>query len=328
MADAFTGGGSGAAWDNFVETAFNQATDWFLRDMPQWRQVVDVHPTAQAMPGNVINLSLQNELTHKTSTLPETTDPDAVALPAPTRVPVTLAEYGNSAIGTEFLDALAFINANADLAQSIALNMADSMDDVLVAIARANTNRLYSTGTATTNTGVAAGGGADTGVTGTFGRIAAAGAAKILERNKVAKKQGGYYVAFIHPDCAYDFQSENSATAWVAPHTYGTDTGAIYTGVTGSFGGTAFIETTRVGAQYTDLGAGTSKGYDTFFLGAQALAGVEATPPQVRVGGTVLDKFKRFRVIAWYALAGYAVYRPQALLTVRAISSLSGTTPA
>lgn len=327
MADAFTAGGSGAAWDNFVETAFNRATDWYLRDMPQWRQVVDVHPTAQAMPGNVINLSLQNELTHKTSTLSETTDPDAVALPAPTRVPVTLAEYGNSTIGTEFLDALAFISANADIAQSIAFNQADSMDDVVRAVADANTNRLGSTGTATTNTGVAAFSN-DGAVTGTFGRITAAAAVKILERNKVAKKAGGYYVAMIHPDCAYDFQSENSATAWVAPHVYGTDTTNVYNGVTGSFAGAAFIETTRC-TQFTDGGAGgTGKGFSTYFLGAQALAGVEAVPPTIRVGGTVIDKYKRFRVIAWYALAGYAIYRPQALLTVKALSSLSGTTPA
>lgn len=323
MANAYTGGASGAAWDLLTETAYDRAVEWYLRDEPQWRQVIDKRPAEQAMPGDVVTLTLHNTaLGLATSPLTETVDPDAVALPAPTRVQVTLQEWGNAAIGTLRLRETAFTKPDAEIAHHIGLNMVDSLDSIVRSVADAGTNILWVNGGAMKTTG-----GADASVATTdlLTRNPATAAVKLLQRAKVQTKQAGKYVAIINPDVAFDVQAENSATAWVAPHTYGGDTAAIYSGAVGDFQGARYIETTRT--TKTQDGAGTSPNqaevYSTYYFGRQALVEASAVDPHVVIGPQT-DKLKRFFPIGWYCLAGWSIYRPQALVTVRTSSSLAG----
>lgn len=317
MANAFTGGASGAAWDLLVETAYDQAVDYYLNDEPQWRQIIDKRPVAQAMPGDVVTLTLHNKLALATSPLTETVDPDAVAMPTPTRVLVTLQEWGNAAIGTLRLFKTGFTKPDRELATLIGMNQIDSMDAIVRSVADAGTNIVWSNGTNIVTTG---GTNASVGTTDLMLRKAATVPVKLLRRNKVRPKQGTYYASLIHPDVSFDLQAENSATAWTAPHVYGTDTDAIYTGSVGDFQGARYVETTRV--NITSDGAAGAKVYSTYYLGQQALVEAAVESPHTVVGPQT-DKLKRFFPIGWYAFSGYAIYRPQALVTVRTQSSIS-----
>lgn len=317
IANAFTGGASGAAWDLLVETAFDRAVEYYLRDEPQWRQVIDKKPQNQAMPGDVVTLTLHNALGLATSPLTETVDPDAVAGPTPTRVQVTIQEWGNAALGTLRLFKTGFTKPDMELATLIGLNQIDSYDAIIRSVADAGTNLMWVNGGV-----VKTSGGSNVAVTSTdlLTRSPATIAPKILARNKVRPKQGPYYAAMIHPDVSFDLQAENSATAWTAPHVYGTDTQAIYTGTTGDFQRARYVETTRT--NITTDGAAGGKVYSTYYLGQQALVAAEVEAPHVVVGPQT-DKLKRFFPIGWYALAGFAIYRPTALMTVRTASSIA-----
>lgn len=314
---AITTGVSGGAWDLFVETAYDKAANWYLRDEPQWRQLIDYHPVDQAMPGEVVTLSLHNELSHATTPLTDGVDVTPVALPAPTRVQVTLQEWGNAATTTLRLAKTAFNGVEKDKAMALGYNMLDSMDDIVRAVADAGTNVVYVNGGAVKTSGGSDGAVATTDL---LTRTPATIAVKLLRRNKVRPKQAGRYVAVIHPDVAFDLQAENSATAWNAPHTYGTDTQEIYTGTIGDFQGARYIETTRTTINAT-AGVGSKPVYSTYYFGQEALVEAAVEQPHAVVG-PVTDTLKRFYPLGWYALSGYSVYRQAALLRVRTASSI------
>lgn len=322
MANAFTGGASGAAWDNLVETAYDRSVEYYLRDEPQWNQLIDKHPVNQAMPGDVVTLTLHNAFASLATTpLTETVDPDAVAAPAPSRVQVTIQEYGNATLHTLKLQELAFTRPTEELTELIGRNMYDSIDQIVRSVADAGTNILWVNGGVlqTANT-VTPGTDVQVVTTDLLTRGPAVAAVKILQRAKVMPKQGGQYVSVIHPDVAYDLQAENSATAWNAPHTFGGDTAAIYSGTVGDYQGARYIQTTR--ATTTLTGASSGKVYSTYYFGRQALVSAEVQSAHVVVGPMV-DKLKRFYPLGWYALAGWSIYRSAALVTVRTSSTLA-----
>lgn len=318
MANAFTGGASGAAWDLLTETAYDRSVEYYLRDQPQWNQLVDKHPVDQAMPGDVVTLSIHNPFASLATTpLTETVDPDAVAAPAPTRVQVSLQEYGNAALYTLRLKELAFTRPTEELTELIGRNMYDSVDSIVKSVADAGTNVLWVNSAA-----LATSTGADSSVISTdvMTRKPAVAAVKLLQRAKVMPKQSNKYVAVIHPDVSLDLQAENSATAWIGPHVYGTDTEPVYSGAVGDYMGARFVETTR--CTITKTGQSSGAVYSTYFFGKQALVSCEVEPAHTVIGPQV-DKLKRFFPIGWYSLAGWSIYRPQALVTVRTSSSIA-----
>lgn len=319
MANAFTGGASGAAWDLLTEVAYNREADYYLRDEPQWRQLIDKRPTRVAMPGDSVVLTLHSaQLGLGTTPLTETVDPDAVALPAPTRVTVTINEWGQAELSTLRLSKLAFTQPDVEKVELIGRNMYDSIDQIIRSVADASTNILRVQGGLPVTTG-----GADSSITATdvLVRNPATIAVKLLQRKKVMPKQANKYLAVIHPDVAFDLQAENTATAWNAPHVYGTDTENIYSGAIGDFQGARYVETTRT--TITATGATGKNVYSTYYFGQQALVEVPVVEPGIVIGPQV-DKFKRFFPLGWYAMAGWSLYRPEALVVARTQSSISG----
>ena len=87
-----------------VQTAYDRYVEFALRSQPMIRAVADKRPVQQAMPGSSVVFSLYNDLAAATSALSETTDVDAVALPAVSTVSVTLNEQGNSSLTTRKLE--------------------------------------------------------------------------------------------------------------------------------------------------------------------------------------------------------------------------------
>jgi thioesterase domain-containing protein len=60
--------------------------------------------------------------------------------------------------------------------------------------------------------------------------------------------------------------------------------------------------------------------FNTYFTGQQALA--EAVAEEFHtVRGPVVDKLTRFQPLGWYGVAGWSLYRPEALIVAQSNSS-------
>lgn len=319
MANAFTDTSAGA-WDRLTETAYDRVAKFALRDDPQFRQLVDTKPENQAMPGDVVTMTIHSDLgSLATTPLTETVDPDSIAASPPSRVNITLNEYGTATLATVKLNALAFTQPKLELAELVGRHRADTLDALVRAIADSSTNVVYKNGGVIKT---AAGSVVGTTATDLFTRDLAVTTKSLLARDKVTPKAGGKYVAVAHSDVLFDLMAENSATAWIGVHTYGTDTAAVYAGEVGEFMGTRYISTTR-NTTATDGAGGTVKVYRTYVLGQGAIAEAVAIEPGFVVG-PVVDKLKRFNPLGWYGILGWSLYRAPALRKVYSASSLGG----
>lgn len=307
MADTNT-----TTWTDLVETALDLSCETYLKNQVMFRSLVDKKPQKQAHPGDVVTLTIQKQLAPASTPLDESTDVTPVAMPAPRRVQVTLAEYGNTVRYTNKLTKLAFTKSVAsDIATEVGENMNESLDAVYRTILDAGVNKLwqhtngsFATTDQTTNTGVLKA----TGV---------AAATSLLKRRRAAKKAGAYYLSHIHPDVTYDLRLETGTNAWQNPHNY-VDTAEIYSGELGAFHGIRFVENDRC----SQVTSGVLQ-YNTYVLGMQAIAEAVAEDPHTVVGPQV-DSLKRFQPVGWYALLGAALYRQNALQIIRSSASLSG----
>lgn len=305
MANAFN---DTTALTLLVETAFDRQADWVLRSMPQFRAVVDKRPVAQAMPGDVVVFTIQGELASLATTpLSETVDLDAVARPAPTRISVTLNEYGNAEINTIKLNKLAFTEPNMEMAETIARNMADTMDRLVRTVMETGTQVIWQDDDGTLDT-------ADPGTLGNGAAKGFAAAVAQLRGASVEPRMGDYYVTYLHPDVSYDLRLETGEQGWLHPHADGADVQGIYAGDIGRFVGSVYIESPRCPINSGD--------YTSFVLGRQYVAEACAIEPHVVVG-PVVDKLKRFNPLGWHSMLGWAIYRNEAGWQYKTNSSIA-----
>jgi N4-gp56 family major capsid protein len=244
-------------------------------------------------------------------------DPDAVAPQAPTRVSVTLNEYGNATLATRRLEATAFTNADQELSVIVGRNMVDTIDGLIQAVADTSTNGLSLQGGALTGGSVTTGSVTSTDV---FSKKLGSAAVTKLRDDKVIPVDGEKYLIIAHPDVLFDLMAENSANSWVAAKTYGGDTGDFYNGYVGTLAGAHYLESVRV-TTATD-GPTSQKVYRSYAFGKQAIAEAVAIDPHIVVG-PVVDKLKRFSPLGWYGMLGWSLYRPQALRKIYTQSSIS-----
>jgi N4-gp56 family major capsid protein len=247
-----------------VKTAYDRYVEFALRDTPMIRAVADKRPVQQAMPGSSVVFSLYNDLAAATAALSETTDVDAVALPDVSTVSVTLNEQGNAALATRKLELLSLSDVDPAIADIIAYNMADSLDDIAQQALVNGTNVIYS-GTATSTATITAG------MTITSANLRKAVAK--LRTNKAVPRAGSLYWTGIHPEVSHDLRAETGNIAWRDTHQH-TDAslGNLFAGSIGTYEGAFFIENPRMfsakaGADQTALAttavtvAGTSAGF-------------------------------------------------------------------
>lgn len=315
MANAFTSTGSSTLGGTVgsagvVQKAYDRLLEFALRATPLIRDMADKKPARQAMPGSTVALQIWSDLAKVTSTLSETVDPDAVALGTPTIKNITLGEYGNAALVTRALQLFSLADVDPAVANIIAYNMADSMDDVAQTALLTGTNVLYG-GTRTSTATVTA---SDT-LTAAKIRKAVAK----LRANKVAYRKGSMFWCGIHPEVSHDLRAETGAGAWRTPHEYQSNN-EIWAGEIGSFEGAYFVESPRL--YNAEDGASSAKVYRTFLAGQQALAEAVAEEPHVVIG-PVTDKLMRFRPIGWYGVLGFSIYRNEALYRIETGSSIA-----
>ena|SRR5882757_2838039 len=98
--------------------------------------------------------------------------------------------------------------------------------------------------------------------------------------------------------------------------------GNIWAGEIGEYEGACYIETPRAQNVQSGSGAGATQTrvFNTYYTGQQALA--EAVAEEFHtVRGPVVDKLTRFQPLGWYGVAGWTLYRPEALIVAQNSSS-------
>jgi len=296
-------------------TAFEQFAYFALRSQPMFEMVADVKTTNQSHPGSSVQFNIYNDLAQATSALTETSDVTAVAL-SDTTVTVTLAEYGNAVITTAKLRGTSFLNVDADAANIIGYNMANSIDNVVHDVLVAGSNVAYG-GDATSTATLDATDNLDAGDI----REAVAN----LRSDSAMPMMGNVYVGFIHPDVSFDLR-EDTAVTDIIQYQIRQDGGAVRAGSIGTFGGVDFIETPRLEIT-ADGGSGTVDAYNTVICGKQALAKAHSraagfgSDPSV-VFGPVTDTLRRFQPVGWYHLVGYSRFREASIRRIETSSSI------
>ena len=316
MPNAYTDMTSGASLGvNLVKTGYEKLVAFKLRSEPLFRRVADTRATALTNPGETVVFNIYNDLAAEEVDISETVNPDSEAVPASSTVTVTLKEMGSTVIPTLRLRTLTFSDIDPAVANIVARKMAESVDLRCQTAMRAGTNVARSNAGVPSTTKAL-----NTLTTGdTFkAQIPATLVAKMRGANVIEKMGGNTFGAFIHPDVAYDLRRETGELGWRYPHN-NVSPDNLWLEQVGVFGGVSYIESPRV---HTALdGAASKKVYRAYLFGQQALAEVVAVEPHLVIG-PVTDPMMRFRPLSWHGLAGWSVYRQEALWRVETVSSI------
>lgn len=321
MANAFT---DTSAMSNAVQTAYDKTFEFALRSQPMFRAVADKRPVNTTAPGGSIVLERYQDLATATTALTENVDPDSVAMGNPTTTTLTLNEYGNPVLRTRKLYLYSLTDVDPAIANIIAYNAADSVDVVVQTELRSGTNVIQrkagavsyvTTGTVSTPVGTTMT------TTDTYTSAMARLAVAKLRTNKAVPRKGSLYWCAMHPEVSLDLRSETGAAAWRDPHNYSA-AGNIWAGELGAYEGAFYIESPRC-FNAVDAGTGdnTVRRFRTYYAGQQALAEAVADEFHV-VAGPIVDKLARFRPLGWYGVAGWRVYRNEALVRAETTSSI------
>ena len=282
-----------------IKTAYDRYVEFALRSQPMIRSVADKRPAQQAMPGSTVVFSLYNDLAAATSTLGETTDVTAVALPDVSTVSVTLEEKGNGALVTRKLQLFSLSDVDPAVADIIAYNMADSIDQLAMSALNGGTYVQYGGATATSTATVTA---ASTIDSADIRKLVAK-----LRTRKAVPREGNLYWTGIHPEVSHDLRAETGSVGWRDIHAQ-TDSGQgnLWAGTIGTYEGAFFVETNRMasaksGANQSTLAttavtvAGTSAGF-TFGVASSAVIATRAEVGD-KVNGTGIATDARISAI-------------------------------
>jgi N4-gp56 family major capsid protein len=296
-----------------VQKAYDRLVEFELRATPLLRSVADKKPARQAMPGSSVALQIYNDMAVAKTVLSEEVDPAAIALSTPDIVTVTLNEYGNATLVSKKLGLLSLADVDPAVANIIAFNMADSIDELAQDALLTGTNVLYATGgttTATTTSGITAD---DTLSAADIRRAVAK-----LRTNKANGRKGSLYWCGIHPEVSHDLRAETGAASWRNPHEYQSNA-EIWAGEIGQFEGAYFVESARMAKANNTNSVPV---YKTIIAGQQALAEAVAEEPHVVIG-PVTDRLNRLRPIGWYGVLGFKRYREDSLYRIESASTIS-----
>jgi len=226
---------------NLVQTAYDQYVRMALRSIPVMRSLADVKPVQQAMPGSSVVFSIYSDLAQATSTLTESSDVSSIALGNPSQVTVTLAEYGSAVSTTKKLNLTSFNDVDSALADIIAYNAADSIDNVVGQVLCAGTNVIYANGpSGTVPTASSAILPVDTITTADIRN-----AVVTLRTNKALPRIGELYAAYLHPRQSADLRAE-SGTGGFQELTKYVERTPFTAGAVGVLEGAFVVETPRV----------------------------------------------------------------------------------
>ena len=278
MSTASTSLGGSVGGAGLVQKAYDRLLEFALRSEPLIRSVADKRPARQAFPGQTVVLQKYVDLDQATSTLTETTDPDAVSLTTPTSITVTLNEYGNAVLVTRALELFSLADVDPAIANIIAYNLADSIDAVAMNTLKSGSNVIY--GGARTSTATLT-------ASDTIDSADIRKAVARLRSNKAKARRGSLYWTGIHPEVSHDLRAETGNMGWNFVHANSNPAvDKIWAGEIGDYEGAFFVESPRLynakdGADQSALPttavtvAGTSAGF-TFGVASSAVIATRA----------------------------------------------------
>lgn len=232
---------SSSTISNLVQAAYDQYVRMALRSIPVMRALADVKPVQQAMPGSSVVFSIYSDLAQATSTLTETSDVSSIALGNPSQVTVTLNEYGSAVTTTKKLNLTSFNDVDSALADVIAYNAADSIDNVVGQVLSAGTNVIYSNGPS----GTAPTSSATVLPVDTMTVADIRNAVVSLRTNKAIPRMGELYAAYLHPRQSADLRAETGTGGFQELSKY-VDRTPFVAGAVGVIEGAFIVETPRV----------------------------------------------------------------------------------
>jgi N4-gp56 family major capsid protein len=297
------------AISNLVQAAYDQYVRMALRSIPLMRSIADVKPVEQAMPGSSVVFSIYSDLAAATGTLVETSDINSIALGNPTNVTVTLQEYGNAVTTTKKLNLTSFNDVDAALADIIAYNAADSLDQIVAGVLTGGSNVIYASSATSTNT-IAAG------MTITTADIREA--VVQLRTNKAVPRIGELYAAYLHPRQSADLRAETGTGGFQELSKY-VDRTPFVAGAVGVLEGAFVVETPRVPFA---ANTNTINVYKAVVAGREALAEAKAQDISTIIGPEI-DALRRFRTIGWYFFGGWSLLRQAAIYRIESASSIN-----
>jgi N4-gp56 family major capsid protein len=274
-----------------------------LRSIPVMRNLADVKPVQQAMPGSSVVFSIYSDLAQATSTLTETSDVSSIALGNPSQVTVTLNEYGSAVTTTKKLNLTSFNDVDSALADIIAYNAADSIDAVVASVLTSGTNIIYGGLTATS-----------------YNTITSAATMRVtdireavteLRTNKALPRIGELYAAYLHPRQTADLRAE-TGTGGFQQLTQYVDRTPFVAGAVGVIEGAFVVETPRV--PYA-ANSGSVNVYKAVVAGREALAEAQGQDISTVVGPQI-DALRRYHTIGWYYFGGFNLLRTSALYQI------------
>ena len=305
----------------FDTVAWGKRTNFALRPRLYFDDLASVKSTNNTHNGATVNFPFWTEMAAATTPLTEGTDVTPIAV-ANTDQTLTLAEYGNVVNFTSRWLATSYVPLIPDLANLLGYNAGLSIDTVALGALSAGTNVQYG-GAATSRVTVAAASIIDSGdIRLAKARLAAASVMPLPQ---------GAYRAYIHPDVAHDLLAETGEVGWRQVHNYSAPE-AIMQGWVGRYHGFDFIETPRATLRVNQGVGGTVDVYDTYFVGAEAVAKAHctgthldgqqlgATPITVR--GPIVDSLYREAPMGWYWFGAYGIHRQDAVRRLESSSSI------
>ncbi len=322
MANAFT---DTTAFALQIEKALDAQVRWALRAQPIFRPLIDFRPGILTNPGQPVKLLIEPFLALQKGALPETSDPDTVALGAPTVVNVSPTERGASVVTTLRLEDLAYTDVAMQRARLVGTNMIDSVDDLVkdvydtgtnISTIQAGAEKLPASGSTGTNVNLIATGDKMT------GDFIAHNVAVMRTRLAMPKEADGAYAAVVHPNVSVDIQREAITNAsFVYVHANGGDLQPIYNGEIGKWLGVRFVESPKVN-KVTNTNTPAASVYTTYLLGREAVVEHVVREPHIVVGNFGRDSFKRFFHVGWYGNLGHSLYRPEPLQLMKTSATL------
>lgn len=296
-----------ATLSNLLIPGYDKAVEFQLREMPTFRSLVDRRPVGVDNPGQTVYFTFYADLATTTTPLTETQTPDPITVANPTRISVSVNEYGTWLPKTLQLEKFAFTQVDWEIAELLARQQADTIDALVKAVMDSSTNTFD-------NTSVKSAG------TANFSSQLIRTLRNKMRGALVPFKDGSNYVLVAHPDVTFDVMNESGTNVWQSPHVYGGDAGPIYAAEIGKYSAIRVIENTRV--THTANGTGVAGTYNSYLFGAQALVEAVAVEPHTVIG-EVTDPLRRFAPVGWHALLGWNLFRPQGLMLVKSQSSLA-----
>lgn len=298
-----------ASISNLVQTAYDQYVRMALRSIPLMRSIADVKPVQQAMPGSSVVFSIYSDLNAATATLTETADVSSIALGNPTNVTVTLQEYGSAVTTTKKLNLTSFNDVDAALADIIAYNAADSLDQIVAGVLTGGSNVIYASSATSTNTITA-------GMTISTADIREA--VVQLRTNRAVPRIGELYAAYLHPRQSADLRAETGTGGFQELSKY-VDRTPFVAGAVGVLEGAFVVETPRVPFS---ANSGSVNVYRAIVAGREALAEAKGQDITTVIGPEV-DTLRRFRTIGWYFFGGWSLLRQAAIYRIESAASIN-----